>query len=146
MSTAESGVHTPPVSLTEMNFRYDAMVEWAYGALLVGGVVGIAPTVVAHGVPPSAPTPPRNPVDVSPATTALPAVSVAGPSSAPEYVSTAGRTLLRQGGVTVVSVESRRVEASVLDGEEAYEVELASTAEGLLSRVLEALDELVVVE
>jgi uncharacterized Zn finger protein len=36
--------------------------------------------------------------------------------------------------VTVVTVESRRVEASVLDGEEAYQVELASTAEGLLSR------------
>jgi uncharacterized Zn finger protein len=56
------------------------------------------------------------------------------PEGAPEYVSTAGRTLMRQGGVTVVTVESRRVVASVLDGEEAYEVELASTAEGLLSR------------
>jgi uncharacterized Zn finger protein len=56
------------------------------------------------------------------------------PEGAPEYVSTAGRTLMRQGGVTVVTVESRRVEASVLDGEEAYQVELASTAEGLLSR------------
>jgi uncharacterized Zn finger protein len=56
------------------------------------------------------------------------------PEGAPEYVSTAGRTLMRHGGVTVVSVESRRVVASVLDGEEAYQVELASTAEGLLSR------------
>jgi uncharacterized Zn finger protein len=56
------------------------------------------------------------------------------PEGAPEYVSTAGRTLMRRGGVTVVSVESRRVEASVLDGEEAYEVELASTTEGLLAR------------
>jgi uncharacterized Zn finger protein len=56
------------------------------------------------------------------------------PEGAPEYVSTAGRTLMRRGSVTVVSVESRRVVASVLDGEEAYEVELASTTEGLLAR------------
>lgn len=56
------------------------------------------------------------------------------PEGAPEYVSTAGRTLMRQGGVTVMTVESRRVVASVLDGEEAYEVELASTTEGLLTR------------
>jgi uncharacterized Zn finger protein len=56
------------------------------------------------------------------------------PEGAPEYVSTAGRTLTRQGGVTIVTVESRRVVASVADGEEAYEVELASTAEGLLTR------------
>jgi uncharacterized Zn finger protein len=56
------------------------------------------------------------------------------PEGAPEYLSTAGRTLMRQGGVTVVAVESRRVVARVLDGEEAYEVELASTTEGLLTR------------
>jgi uncharacterized Zn finger protein len=56
------------------------------------------------------------------------------PEGAPEYVSTAGRTLMRQGGVTVVTFETQRVVASVMDGEEAYEVELASTTEGLLAR------------
>ena len=56
------------------------------------------------------------------------------PEGAPEYVSTAGRTLMRQGGVTIVSLETRRVVASVVDGDEAYEVELASTTEGLLAR------------
>ena len=56
------------------------------------------------------------------------------PEGAPEYVSTAGRTLMRRGGVTVVSSESRRVVASVIDGDAAYEVELASTTEGLLAR------------
>jgi uncharacterized Zn finger protein len=55
------------------------------------------------------------------------------PEGAPEYVSTAGRTLMRQGGVTVVSFEARRVVASVVDGDESYEVELASSAEGLLA-------------
>ena len=56
------------------------------------------------------------------------------PEGAPEYVSTAGRTLMRQGGVTIVSLETQRVVASVVDGDEAYEVELASTTEGLLAR------------
>ena len=56
------------------------------------------------------------------------------PEGAPEYVSTAGRTLMRRGGVTVVSFETRRVVASVVDGDEAYEVELAATTEGLLAR------------
>ena len=48
------------------------------------------------------------------------------PEGAPEYVSTAGRTLMREGGVTIVSLETRRVVASVVDGDEAYDVELAS--------------------
>ena len=56
------------------------------------------------------------------------------PEGPPEYVSTAGRTLMREGGVTIVSMETLRVIASVVDGEEAYEVELASTTEGLLAR------------
>jgi uncharacterized Zn finger protein len=56
------------------------------------------------------------------------------PEGAPEYVSTAGQTLMRRGGVTVVSFETRRVVASVVDGDEAYEVELAATTEGLLAR------------
>ena len=56
------------------------------------------------------------------------------PEGAPEYVSTAGRTLMRQDGVTIVTLETQRVIARVMDGEEAYEVELASTAEGLLAR------------
>jgi uncharacterized Zn finger protein len=56
------------------------------------------------------------------------------PEGAPEYVATAGRTLMRQGGVTIVSVETRSVVASVVDGDEAYQVELASTTEGLLAR------------
>jgi len=56
------------------------------------------------------------------------------PEGAPEYVSTAGRTLMRRDGVTIVTFETQRVVASVMDGEEAYEVELASTSEGLLAR------------
>jgi uncharacterized Zn finger protein len=56
------------------------------------------------------------------------------PEGPPEYVSTAGRTLARHGGVTIVAVEAQCVVASVIDGDEAYEVELASTAEGLLAR------------
>ena len=56
------------------------------------------------------------------------------PEGPPEYVSMAGRTLMREGGVTVVTFETQRVVASVMDGEEAYEVELASTSEGLLAR------------
>jgi uncharacterized Zn finger protein len=56
------------------------------------------------------------------------------PEGSPQYVATAGRTLAGQGNVTVVSVESLRVVASVVDGDEAYEVELASTTEGLLAR------------
>jgi uncharacterized Zn finger protein len=56
------------------------------------------------------------------------------PEGPPEYVSTAGRTLARHGGVTIVTVEAQRVVASVVDGDEAHDVELASTAEGLLAR------------
>ena len=56
------------------------------------------------------------------------------PEGPPEYVATAGRTLARQGSVTVSVSESQRVVAVVADGEEAFEVELASTAEGLLAR------------
>jgi uncharacterized Zn finger protein len=56
------------------------------------------------------------------------------PEGAPEYVSTAGRTLMRQGGVTIMTFETQRVSASVADGDEAYEIELASTSEGLLAR------------
>jgi uncharacterized Zn finger protein len=56
------------------------------------------------------------------------------PEGAPEYVSTAGRTLIRQGGVTIVTLETQTVVARVADGEEAYEVELSSTTEGLLAR------------
>ena len=56
------------------------------------------------------------------------------PEGAPEYVSTAGRTLMRRGGVTVVSMETQRVVASVVDGDEVYEVELGSTNEGLLAQ------------
>ena len=55
------------------------------------------------------------------------------PEGAPEYVSTAGRTLKRQGGVTLLTSETQRVVASVMDGEEAYKVELTSTTEGLLA-------------
>lgn len=58
----------------------------------------------------------------------------AAPAGAPEYVSTAGRTLVREGGVTISVSETQRVLATVLDGEEAYEVELAATREGLLAR------------
>jgi uncharacterized Zn finger protein len=56
------------------------------------------------------------------------------PEGPPEYVSTAGRTLAGRGNVTIASVETVRVVASVVDGDEAYEVELASTREGLLAR------------
>ena len=56
------------------------------------------------------------------------------PEGPPEYVSKAGQTLAGLGNVTIVSVESLRVVASVVDGDEAYDVELASTAEGLLAR------------
>ena len=56
------------------------------------------------------------------------------PEGAPEYVSTAGRTLAGQGNVTIASVETERVVASVVDGDETYAVELASTKEGLLAR------------
>ena len=56
------------------------------------------------------------------------------PEGPPEYVATAGRTLAREGGVTVTVSESRRVVATVMDGDEAFEVELTSTAEGLLAR------------
>jgi hypothetical protein len=53
------------------------------------------------------------------------------PEGAPEYVSTAGRTLQREGGVTLVTSETQRVVANVMDGDEAYTVELTSTTEGL---------------
>ena len=56
------------------------------------------------------------------------------PEGPPEYVATAGRTLVREGGVTITVSESQRVVATVMDGDEAFEVELASTAEGLLAR------------
>jgi uncharacterized Zn finger protein len=56
------------------------------------------------------------------------------PEGPPEYVSTAGRTLARHGGVTIVTLETQRVVATVVDGDEAYEVELSSTTEGLLAR------------
>jgi hypothetical protein len=56
------------------------------------------------------------------------------PEGPPEYVATAGRTLARQGSVTVTVSELQRVVAVVADGEENFEVELASTAEGLLAR------------
>jgi hypothetical protein len=56
------------------------------------------------------------------------------PEGPPEYVATAGQTLARQGNVTIVSVESLRVVANVVDGDEAHDVELSSTAEGLLAR------------
>ena len=45
-----------------------------------------------------------------------------------------GRTLARQGSVTITISEPQRVVAMVADGEETFEVELASTAEGLLAR------------
>ena len=38
------------------------------------------------------------------------------PEGAPEYVSTAGRTLMRRGGVTVVSFETRRQLAALVPG------------------------------
>ena len=56
------------------------------------------------------------------------------PEGPPQYVATAGRTLARQGSVTITASESQRVIAVVADGDEAFEVELASTAEGLLAR------------
>ena len=56
------------------------------------------------------------------------------PEGPPEYVATAGRTLARQGSVTISASESQRVVAVVADGDETFEVELASTAEGLLAR------------
>src|SRR4029450_13082686 len=56
------------------------------------------------------------------------------PEGPPEYVATAGRTLARQERVTITVSESRRVVATVTDGDETFEVELASTAEGLLAR------------
>ena len=56
------------------------------------------------------------------------------PEGPPEYVATAGRTLAREGGVTITVSESQRVIATVMDGGETFEVELASTAEGLLAR------------
>ena len=56
------------------------------------------------------------------------------PEGAPEYVSTAGRTLARQGNVTITALESALVVASVIDGDGTYAVELASTTEGLLAR------------
>ena len=56
------------------------------------------------------------------------------PEGPPEYVATAGRTLAREGGVTITISESQHVVATVMDGDEAFEVELTSTAEGLLAR------------
>ena len=56
------------------------------------------------------------------------------PEGPPEYVATAGRTLAREGSVTITVSETQRVVATVMDGDEAFEVELASTAEGLLAR------------
>jgi uncharacterized Zn finger protein len=56
------------------------------------------------------------------------------PEGAPEYVSTAGRTLAKQSSVAISTVESQRVVATVVDGDETYDVELASTKEGLLAR------------
>ena len=56
------------------------------------------------------------------------------PEGPPEYVATAGRTLARQGSVTITVSETQRVVATVTDGDEAFEVELRSTAEGLLAR------------
>jgi uncharacterized Zn finger protein len=56
------------------------------------------------------------------------------PEGPPEYVATAGRTLAGQGGVTIIVSETRRVTATVTDGDETFEVELGSTAEGLLAR------------
>jgi len=73
-------------------------------------------------------------VDEQPVRDLLEPLVTTVPEGAPEYVSTAGRTLIRQGGVTIMTVESRRVMASVVDGEETYEVELASTTEGLATR------------
>jgi hypothetical protein len=55
------------------------------------------------------------------------------PEGPPEYVATAGRTLANQGGVTIIVSETQRVTATVMDGDEAFEVELGSTAEGLLA-------------
>jgi uncharacterized Zn finger protein len=56
------------------------------------------------------------------------------PEGAPEYVSTAGRTLAKQSSVTIATFESQRVVATVTDGDETYDVELSSTREGLLAR------------
>jgi uncharacterized Zn finger protein len=56
------------------------------------------------------------------------------PEGPPEYVATAGRTLARHGSVTVTTSESQLIVATVTDGDESFEVELASTAEGLLAR------------
>ena len=56
------------------------------------------------------------------------------PEGPPEYVATAGRTLARERLVTITVSETQRVVATVTDGDDAFEVELASTAEGLLAR------------
>ena len=56
------------------------------------------------------------------------------PEGGPEYVTTAGRTLAAQGNVSITTDEPQRVVASVVDGDDTYNVELASSAEGLLAR------------
>ena len=56
------------------------------------------------------------------------------PEGPPEYVATAGRTLARHGSVTITTSEAQLVVATVMDGDETFAVELASTAEGLLAR------------
>ena len=56
------------------------------------------------------------------------------PEGPPEYVATAGQTLARHGNVTIIVSEAQRVVATVADGDEAFDVELGSTAEGLLAR------------
>jgi uncharacterized Zn finger protein len=56
------------------------------------------------------------------------------PEGPPEYVSTAGRTLARRGNVTITTVETTIVVATVIDGDATHAVELASTPEGLLAR------------
>ena len=73
-------------------------------------------------------------MDVQPVRELIEPLVTTAPEGAPEYMFTAGRTLAGQGDVTIASAETARVVASVVDGDEAYDVELASTREGLLAR------------
>ena len=58
----------------------------------------------------------------------------APPEGAPEYVTTAGQTLAGQGRVAISTFEPMRAVGTVTDDGAAFDVELASTAEGLLAR------------
>jgi hypothetical protein len=56
------------------------------------------------------------------------------PEGPPAYVATAGRTLASHGRVVVTTFEAMRVVGLVTDDGQEFEVELASTDEGLLAR------------